>query len=124
MQSICVLLILGSFGTFAQPIQPTKITNQEVISFANNCLSVSEHRAKIGIIRIYKVGGGVSAYAQETDEIDQFLYVAISGYGEGKVPRSLYKSGPFYQPSAFSFGKDDKTGRGFFVFNYLTKEKK
>lgn len=123
MQKLAILfgLVLTFLPGRAQSVQ--KITAADFVQFANNQLPFSEWKTSQWHIRIYRVSGGVSRYAVDTDEVDDFLYVAVSAYGEQSV-KSLVKAGPFFTPAFFNWTTDKKTGNALLAFSYHTTKKR
>ncbi|MBC7570810.1 MAG: hypothetical protein H7319_13895 [Spirosoma sp.] len=110
--------LLSHYSLFAQKVGP--VTNGDFIKFANSCKVFASYKSKTAIVTVYRVDAGFSAYASESDEIDNTLYVAIGEYGE--YPKQyLFKTGPFFGPTYLNWiDRGEKEGL-VLLFRYMAK---
>ena len=115
-----IFLYLTALSGGAQSVQ--KVTATELVHFATNQTAFANLKTKELIIRVYKVDRGVSPYAVDTDEVDHYLYIAVSAFGE-RPRMNLFKAGPFFYPAFLDWTSDKKTGNSLLAFTYRTSKK-
>ena len=125
-----ILILLPFAPVIAQTktrVRVITVANQSLTDFVLNSEPFAEKRGKEVLIKVFSVTTDiVSPFAEETDEVDVFLYVATTGYGEvgTKAKKThLYKIGPFFAPRLINWVKFPSKPDEFLLFNYLTKLK-
>ena len=79
---VFVFCLFTAEHTYAQEIKTGRVDNKELVKFAANLQVVGEHRGKVFLVRLFKVANVPSPFAEHSDEVDHFLYLLVSQYGE------------------------------------------